>query len=452
MNKTTYLIFSLFSIYLLITSFIYSLNTQPKGDELHYLVTSKSIVNDKDIWLENNYDNKDYSEYFTGNIDRHSVKSKDNHEYLYHGLGLFPFLISPGFKILGKTGSILTISIISCLFFIYLYSFLKKLSSPKAALTLTIILGLTLPLSQYSFLLFPEIVGAFLILFSYSQIISSTKPSFLTLVSIGLLPWIHLRFITVAFAFTILWGYKLIKQGQKNKLIKLLIPLILIGFYFLFLKFIYGSFDPTAPYRQLNIPTDSGNMIVNFINMLIDRQYGLLTHNPIFLFAISGLYFWYKKSKNTLFISLFASLFYLFPTLRYYDWHGGYSAPARYLVPILPLVIPGFIYFFNRQKSIFFYLIFLFFTFWGFLAYFTNLLLAPNHGFVYKDGVSPYLWFIYQVTGFNIHQLFPSFFPKEQINILHYFWISLVFIFTLFISITKPYSYLIKSKLKNTKA
>ncbi len=51
------------------------------GDEPHYLLTTHSILKDKDIDLKNNYDNKDYLRFYPTDLpDRHIIK-KDGKEF-----------------------------------------------------------------------------------------------------------------------------------------------------------------------------------------------------------------------------------------------------------------------------------------------------------------------------------------------------------------------------------
>lgn len=72
------------------------------GDEPHYLLITKSLIQDGDINLRNNYQNKDYLEFYPGPLNVHAFPGKKGREYLYsqHFPGLSVLLLP--FFILGE--------------------------------------------------------------------------------------------------------------------------------------------------------------------------------------------------------------------------------------------------------------------------------------------------------------------------------------------------------------
>lgn len=430
LKHPSYLVFG-FIIYILIISYTYSSHALPKGDEVHYLVTSSSIVKDLDIKLENNYQNHEYpAEYKT--IDKHTIVGTDGHEYLYHGLGLYPFLISPGYAVFERFGAVLINSILAVLLLIQIYKLIvENTQNTKIATAVTAIFMFTLPIAQYSFLIFPEIVGAFLILYSFRRLMTNNQPNLLTVLAIGILPWIHVRLLPPAMFLMLIWGYRVFKAKFKKGYFYLFFSCFVICLYFLFLNFIYGSFNPTKPYQMLNIPTGSGNILFNWLNMLIDRQYGLLVYSPFFIFIIPGFITWFTQKPKQVLILWGLMFSYLLPVSSYYDWNGGYSPPSRYLVPIIALTAPAIALFLMYNKNRLLRILLYLFIIWSFAAFLINLILSPNYGFVYYDGVSNFLWFIYQNTGVNFHKLFPAYYPQLTYGILHYLWIILIFVFSI---------------------
>lgn len=415
-------------IFLLIFSLgqFYISNTPPQGDELHYLITAESIVKDHDIWLENNYTDPQ--------IDKHTVVGAGGHEYLYHGLGAFPLTLSFPYYFLGRLGVTIALSALSVLLFWQISYFVKEVTNlSKLSFFISLVLFFSLPLANFTFLVFPEAVGALLVIFNLRCYFLRNKPSIFVFISLGLMPWIHLRLLPVSLFLTILWVFKFHLQKKKDYLYKLLMTVLIIIGYFVFLQIIYGSFWPTTPYQILGIQTDTGNLVVNFINVLIDRQYGLLTHTPIFLFIFPGLILWFRKQPKVVLIILAVTASYLLPTLRYSDWHGGYSPPGRYLAMIIPLLIPAVSFFIVRWKNSFFKIIVFILGFWGILAFLINLLTPPNFGFIFKDGTSPYLRLLSSKIGINIHDLLPHFYPHQSLGFAHIFWITIVILFCIFI-------------------
>jgi len=401
----------------------YISNSPPQGDELHYLITAQSIVKDHDIWLENNYQNL--------KIDKHTVIGPDGHEYLYHGLGLFPLTIAVPFSILGRLGVMITLCIATVFLFWQIFNFTKEVTeNSKLSALISLVIIFSLPLANYSFLIFPEIVGALLIIFNLRSFLKS-KGNLFVFISLGLMPWVHIRLLPVSLTFLLLWGFKLHFQKQK-KLLILLPSILLIASYFLFLHTIYGSIVPTKPYSNLGIQTDTGSIPVNLINILIDRQYGLLPFTPIFLLALPGLVLWFRKQPKLVLIVYTITATYLLPTLRYSDWHGGFSPPGRYLVMILPLFIPAIVFCLLEKRLILTKIIALSLGLWGVLAFIINLGLSPNHGFIYQDGTSPFFRFLSSNLGINFHDLMPAFYPQQSLGLAHITWLLIFILFCSF--------------------
>lgn len=417
-------LFVLISTLLIITSFLYIRNVPAKGDEVHYLVNAISIIRDQDLALENNY--------VEDGIDRHTVVGRDGHEYLYHGLGLFPFIISLGYFGGERLGATFLNTIFALLLFFQIFQFSFEISKKYfTSLITTFILFLNLPLAQFTFLLFPEIIGALLILTITRYFIFRKTSLFLVSFLIGILPWIHIRFLLPSLVFLTLLLVDLFKEktAKSTVIISILIPISLIISYFGFLNYIYGSFNPTWAYQLLNIKTDTGNFWFNLLNIFLDRQYGLLFYSPIFIFAFPGFLIFFNHFKKAAILVLLILVTYLIPILRYIDWHGGYAPPARYLVAILPLIIPILVLFISTNKNLITYFLISIFVLWGIFTYFFSLLSSPNHGFVFMDGTAKYLEITSNYLNLNLISLTPAYYPNKSIDIQHIFWLLILTFF-----------------------
>jgi hypothetical protein len=81
--------------------------------------------------------------------------------------------------------------------------------------------------------------------------------------------------------------------------------------------------------------------------LLLDQEYGLLPYAPIFLVALTGLIILARR-RRALFVSIatvagayLASI--VLPTVNTAGWTGGWSPPARFLVPVVPVVAIGIV-------------------------------------------------------------------------------------------------------------
>src|SRR3990167_9794982 len=109
--RNSKLLFVLFFLFFFIVGSFYVKKFPPRGDEIHYLLTSVSLVKDWDFNVKNNYDNGDYQKYYGGNLKRHSVTPRLGEEYMYLGVGLHPILLAIPYIFLDRLGSTLAVSL-----------------------------------------------------------------------------------------------------------------------------------------------------------------------------------------------------------------------------------------------------------------------------------------------------------------------------------------------------
>lgn len=389
----------LLGIFFAFQSLTWIKQSPPRGDEYHYLITSQSLSQDHDLWLENNY---------SSDVDPHWVTGRDGHMYLYHGLGLFPVLITPAYAIAGRAGVAVFLAIFYTALLICMQLLFYKLTKDKtASLLATLAAGVSIPLASFSTLVFPEVIAAFLITFSILMLVS--KKPFWTFISLSLLVWIHLRFLPLALFISLVF---LLKTKSKY----FLFVLLSMAGYFLFHYFVYGSFSPAEPYQDLGIQTGNGNFFQNIVLVLTDKQYGLMLHAPIFLLSLSGILI--MKKRYILFISLSLAI-YALSVFTYYDWHGGYAPPARYLAAIIPLLAIGLANFWHRArllgKAVFVMLSI--YSIWMYNALVTN---TDVYGFLYRDGYQPVFKKISESFTLGFYEAMPSFYPIAKISSDHY--------------------------------
>lgn len=413
----------IFVIYLLF-AFFYSKNTFANGDEVHYLLAAHSIVYDRDIWLENNYAQGTALIFNPGAIDINAAKGLDGHLYPVHGIG-YSLLLAPFYAVGKRLGTVIFAAFLSSILFYISYLFSKKITKEaNLSLILASAIFLSVPLFNFSVLNFTEATGAFISMFVLYSLLSSKNWHFLVALALSFLPWIHIRYFSVAL---ILYLLSVLKIPKNQKYLGLFFPLSIIC-YLIFLKITFGSFSLFAPYSLFGSTPATGYFFQNLITLFVDRQFGLFVYCPLFLFSVPGAFFWFRKNKTSFLLAASVAVAYLFPVILI-DARQGYTPPGRFLVPVLPLFLPSLVYFFKEKKHIIYKILAIAFYLWGALNMVIALVLPPNHGFVYGDGVAPSLQFLSIHIGINIHSLFPAFYPNLELTALHYVWIISVFIF-----------------------
>jgi hypothetical protein len=427
------IIISLIFIIFLLFAFFYSKNTFANGDEVHYLLATHSIVYDRDIWLENNYSQGTALVFNPGAVDKIAAKGLDGHLYPVHGIG-YSFLLAPFYAFGKRLGTVIFAAFSSGILFYLSYLFSKKITKEtNLSLILASAIFLNVPLFNFSVLNFTEAAGAFIIIFVLYSFLNKNW-HFPVALALSFLPWIHIRYFSVAL---ILYLLSILKIPKNQKYLGLFFPLSIICYLF-FLKITFGSFNPFAPYAAFGSTPPTGYFFQYLISLFIDRQFGLFVYCPLFLFSVPGAFFWFRKNKRSFLLTLLIIIVYLFPIILI-DARPGYTPPGRLLVPILPLLLPSLVYFFKERKHIIYKILAVAFYLWGALNMVIALLLPPNHGFVYGDGVAPSLQFLSTHLRLNIQSLFPAFYPNLEFTALHYVWIISIFIFWGFILCHSPF-------------
>src|SRR5262249_14926708 len=158
-------------------------------------------------------------------------------------------LVVGPFALGGRTLVVLFLNILGALLAANIYLFAREATGKIWVGTLTwVAFAFTVPMLPYSFLIFPELPAALLVIYAFRRIWLG-QTNFWRLLVVGLciafLPWLHYRFIPVSAALFAYFVYRLYKQKERSRndrlkeLTPLLVPIVvsavvLMGyFYFL---------------------------------------------------------------------------------------------------------------------------------------------------------------------------------------------------------------------------
>ncbi|MCX6811895.1 MAG: hypothetical protein NT039_04350, partial [Candidatus Berkelbacteria bacterium] len=245
----------------------YNAKQTPTGDEPHYIIAAQSLIKDHDIDLANNYKNRDYWDYFPGEIDPHiALESVHGETNPMHGVGISILLI-PFYLIKERLGTIIFANLIGALLAVNIFLLLWERTKNKILSASLALIGIfSIPLSIYSFQIFPELLGALIIIYAFRRL----PDSFWPILPLAFLPWIHYKYSPIVLIFIVI----LIMKKRYYYLIPLILSLV--GLLF-FNKYFYGSFKPYVPFG-------SGVLTPGFLGIFIDRENGLLAWSPFFIF------------------------------------------------------------------------------------------------------------------------------------------------------------------------
>ncbi len=357
------------------------------GDEPHYLAISHSIAKDYDINVFNQYARDEYRDFIDYRLKSHAKEGKGFKKwYSIHLPGvsftLAPFLL---FKIpftllyflirsfMGLFGAGIAV-------LIYLFS-IKLLKRVNLSIFITIVFTFTAPIFFMSIHIFAEIQSLFLLLLSLYLLVfeNPDKKNNLRLILSGLFMSLtvfwglkYLLFIVFYLAGNTI--YLFLKKKYINIVYISIFPIISIIIFTMFLYYAYGTISPTAIYTGVISIEQKAELIKNtkaipfslrvetLLDYFFDQRDGLLLYNPFYLFFFPGLILSIKNFKKY-YLYILISI----PGFVYILYHGystiraGYCPQARYLTPVMwVLLIFTIIYYIETQNKFFQRLFYLF--------------------------------------------------------------------------------------------
>jgi hypothetical protein len=302
------------------------------GDEPHYLLIAYSILHDRDLAVENNYEAEDARHFFQGTIGPHLVWGLP---YSVHGVGL-PLILLPGFALLGLWGVLLTQALMGSLLAREVFRAAEHLTDRTCALAAAVGFCATSPALFQCVSAYPEVPAALVTAWSFRRIVSPTPPStrgaLIWGLGLGLLPLFHVKFVSLAAVLAlgawIRWSerrWMLVAGGALGLACLLLFFLVIL--------------DPNVVLLEFRRQHVFWNLIpAGLAGLLFDRAFGLLAASPFYIIAIAGVgkIFRERPFAGLLLLAIFAAM--ALPAAAHPAWWAGSSPSARYIFPALPVL------------------------------------------------------------------------------------------------------------------
>jgi hypothetical protein len=321
----------------------------PDGDEPHYLVIAQSLLRDGDLQIENNHREGQYREYTTRELKPDYLQRGTNGQiYSIHAPGL-PALVLPAFAIAGYRGVTIVLALIAALGtgLAWRVCWLVTGRASAAWIGWAAVTGSS-PFLFHAFTIFPDGVASVIVLTGVLALVRAPQMSVtravLHGVALALLPWLHTRYAILAatLGLLVVWRVWLTRNAARTRLVAsfLALPACSAIAWFAFFYAIYGTIDPTAPYGSAT--QRAWALLPNGVTgLLIDQQFGLVTNAPIYAIALGGLIWMLWRRQRLAWDIVLIAVPYTIATAAYPMWWGGWSAPARFLVPlVLMLGVP----------------------------------------------------------------------------------------------------------------
>ena len=203
-----------------------------------------------------------------------------------------------------------------------------------------------LPFGLHSWLIFPEMAAALLMAWAALWIWRDGPdrpwPWVGRGAALSLLPWLHIKFSLLLFVTGVWLAFRL--WPRMRLVVAFLAPIAISGVLWLGSFYVmYGDVNPTVAYGYsqgaglawLNVPR-------GLLGLSFDQEYGLLPYSPIFAVSVLGAWVMVRRrdTRGYLIGVLLVIAPFLASTTQHYMWWGGSSVPARFVVPILPWLVP----------------------------------------------------------------------------------------------------------------
>ncbi|HTM33925.1 MAG TPA: hypothetical protein VL263_21580 [Vicinamibacterales bacterium] len=319
----------------------------PGGDEPHYLIITQSLLSDGDLQIENNHARGDYFRYHVDELRPDYLERGVNGAiYSIHAPGVSA-LVAPAFAIAGWPGAAVFMSLLAAVAVALLWRVTWRLTGDASAAWLAAsAFAFTGPGYFHAFTIFPDGAGAAAIavaLWGTVRLECGGRISARQLVAVGsalaMLPWFHTRFAVLAAGFGLILLLRLWRLEDRVRAMAafLVVPIVSAAAWFGFFWVIWGTPNPAAPYGQATQSAWS-HLKPALPGLLFDQQFGLIANAPVYAIAFLGFVSLSRRHRRLAVELAVLCAVYTVAVGTYRMWWGGYSAPARFLVAMLPVL------------------------------------------------------------------------------------------------------------------
>jgi len=336
------------------------------GDEPRYLLSARSLAEDGNLNVFDEYRQKAYSGFFPYVLKPRGTSDATT-ATLYDPVGAgFPLLITPAYKLGGPHLVELFLAALAALAVALAYLLALRVTPDPWALGATLAVGLSAPLIAYGSAIYPDMaVGALLAGAALLALAAAERPTrpraFGAFVLLALLPWLGTRFVVAGLVIVVFLVARL--RAQRRGLMAILgceIAGFSAALYIALNEGLYGGFTPYSAEAPGTTPTgahsasDYGRRVDRLFGLLADRHYGLLCWAPILFLALVGAWLLWRGRRERLGQALpgyraiasaaglclavvgaqFLVAAFLAPTMH------GFWFPGLHVIAVLPLAIP----------------------------------------------------------------------------------------------------------------
>ena len=410
------------------------------GDEPHYLLITHSLWHDGDTNLFNNYRDKDYASFYWDELQpAFGDQVNETTIYSYRHKGVYPHTLLPGYALGGRFGATLQMNLIAALLMGQVFLLAGELfHSLRAAFMTWLVMAFTVPLIVYMGQIYPETLAALLAIWIVRLIRNLPEEQLwrshrfwrdCAWIAGGLLLLVLLKTRYLPLAGTLILFFLLRVIQRKSRLTQKLLFVAGMAGVFVLLglvavladRYLLGGMflARISDSRYMSWIMKGYNPLSGLFGLLFDQEYGLLFYAPLYLLAFIGAGLLSRADlAQTLPLLLLVGINHLVIAL-WPLWHAAPTPPARYLLPVIPLVGVCMTAFWKLPTSAAKYVMAGVSAFWSACAAWT-MTLNPWWRYNWADGTNNFLEeLLSSRLSIDLVRIFPSYMrPTDHIVVL----------------------------------
>ncbi len=312
----------------------------PQGDEPQYLIVADSLIRDHDLDLARDFQEGRYRSFHPATLEPHfRVRGRHGEIYSVHAIGL-SLLVVPAYALGGYPGVSFFMALLAALLAREVRELLREwLGKERLAEGLAWALAFSPPLLHYAGLVFTEIPAALALAFALRRArrpeADGVRGALLWGSALALVPWLNVRYSLLP---VVVMLYFLSQRPTGRQVAAAMAPLALSALVLVsYHSILYGFFDPRRVYGRR--PEFAwGTLPDGIAGLLLDQEFGLLVYAPLFALAVPGVFRLWRAGWREAAVVTGLVLLTLVTAGSWDMWRGGFNPPARFLVPLVPVL------------------------------------------------------------------------------------------------------------------